>query len=313
MRYTFCTPLTIEQCKQRLRNEVDDNSISATKPYRGIIGEQKIQLRYSNPHGRNSFSSWFFGEFQRNSEFGTVLIGSFKTHLVVRIFSTIWISLVLFGISLSVFGALERLYFSPSKTFDLPFSEWFFPIIGIVFIILMRFSGQEDEVLIADFLRETLSVSNIDKAYSFIPSKDTLISAGVILTFVTFGAYLGYFAPSANGNENISTDIKVSKFFITTKIATESLESLEATKTLNESTRDIYACGYLTTSQPTYIGVYWYKDSMWFPYSRNTHIKVKTGVFCVRLVSPSYETGHYTVRVAQLGDTLSEYNFDILP
>jgi hypothetical protein len=313
MNFTFYTPLSIEQCTQRLRQEVDDFTLSATKPFLGKIGESKMHIRYRNPHVSNSFPPHFYGAFQQNGGFGTKLIGSYKPHLIVRIFSTIWVSIALFAVSESVFSALERYYFSPSHTFELSMFDWFLPLIGVIFIILMRLSGKEDEVFINDFIRETISVSKIEKSTSYLPGKSFFISTSVIIVFVVLGAYVGYFLHGANGDEINSSETKVSNFYTTSEFAIDNNETIRPIKIFSESSTDIYACGYLTTSQSASVGIYWYKDSSRLPYDRTTHIKMKTGNFCVRLNSPTYKSGHYTVQIDQAGDILGKYSFDIVP
>ncbi len=84
----------------------------------GKVSEDRVRLYRVNLFMRNSFIPIFIGAF-RYSEGKVVLVGTYSTHVFVKIFMSAWFTLVIIGMVFTSLHIIQELTSKGTKIFDL--------------------------------------------------------------------------------------------------------------------------------------------------------------------------------------------------
>ncbi len=274
-------------------------------PFPSEIQDNRICLGYRNG-GRNSFSPVFLGQFFSVNENRTELTGELVIHPFVKALMVLWMSFTSFFACLLLAGKIKELIIEQKAfQFGEPELVLLFPIGGLLLLLFGNALGQSDGKAIMKLLEEALQVTSVEKSSrSTVFSKFNLISMGVVTLFICAGVMLGSSAKSTDFR--ISTDAKLTSFFACDKPIEEECIS---TNYFENTSNEIYACGYIQTSSPTNAGIYWYREPAQTPIFYSPELLLEEGFFCEKLDVETYESGQYSVMLYNGREILGEYKF----
>ena len=124
----------------------------------GKVSEDRVRLYRVNPLVRNSFIPIFIGVF-RYSEGKVVLVGTYSTHVFVRIFMGAWFTLVIMGMVFASLHIFQELTSKGTKIFDLnpmlliPYGLFVF---GALVIKVGKWFSRNDISYISEVIRRAL-------------------------------------------------------------------------------------------------------------------------------------------------------------
>lgn len=124
----------------------------------GKVSEDRVRLYRVNPFVRNSFIPIFIGAF-RYSEGKVVLVGTYSTHVFVRIFMGAWFTLVIMGMVFTSLHIFQELTSKGTKIFDLQpmllISYGLF-VFGVLVIKVGKWFSRNDISYISKVIRRAL-------------------------------------------------------------------------------------------------------------------------------------------------------------
>ena len=146
---------TISDCRSRLAGLVGFNTVG---PVIGSSSGDRFHLYVVRNDFRNSFAPHFYGRLTTATS-GTVIEGKFRMHFFVRIFLSIWFTVVIaIGGRIVIFSIQSLVARRPTED---TYVGLFYPgvlfLCGLLMVYWCKTLGTDDEAQIVTFLQHTLN------------------------------------------------------------------------------------------------------------------------------------------------------------